>query len=30
MKDNNVIYNAIFNINNQQMKRQLKTLLRSI
>lgn len=27
MKDNNVIYNAIFNINNQQMKRQLKTLL---
>lgn len=25
--DNNVIYNAIFNINNQQMKRQLKTLL---
>lgn len=29
MKDNNVIYNVIFNINNQQMKRlrQLKTLL---
>lgn len=27
MKDNNVIYNAIFNINNQQIKRQLKTLL---
>lgn len=32
MKNNNAIYNAIFNINNQYMKilRQLKPLFRSI